>query len=242
MRKIMFFTIGLLVMSSLAFADPIDLSGWTAYPGGTWTVASDGSSVLQTTNGAPTYFVSGTNYIDTTFEGSFGVETTSDDDFIGFVFGFNGLEDYLLFDWKQGRQNYSGFASDGFTLSQITGNHVNLWNHSGAGITVLGTSYGDDTNDTGWADNTVYRFTLDYTTTNIRIAINDATIFDVAGTFGNGAFGFYNYSQSQVRYAGFEEDEYVPPNSDPVPEPSTILLMGAGLLGLVGYSRKRSKK
>ena len=28
----------------------------------------------------------------------------------------------------------------------------------------------------------------------------------------------------------------------PVPEPSTILLMGIGLLGLVGYSRKRSKK
>ena len=30
--------------------------------------------------------------------------------------------------------------------------------------------------------------------------------------------------------------------NNPVPEPSTILLMGIGLLGLVGYSRKRSKK
>ncbi|MGB3212100.1 MAG: PEP-CTERM sorting domain-containing protein [Desulforhopalus sp.] len=30
--------------------------------------------------------------------------------------------------------------------------------------------------------------------------------------------------------------------TDPVPEPSTVLLMGAGLLGLVGYSRKRSRK
>ena len=28
----------------------------------------------------------------------------------------------------------------------------------------------------------------------------------------------------------------------PVPEPSTILLMGAGLLGLVGYNRKRFSK
>lgn len=29
---------------------------------------------------------------------------------------------------------------------------------------------------------------------------------------------------------------------DPIPEPSTILLMGAGLLGLLGYSRKRLNK
>ena len=29
---------------------------------------------------------------------------------------------------------------------------------------------------------------------------------------------------------------------NPVPEPSTLLLMGIGLLGLVGYNRKRSKK
>jgi hypothetical protein len=31
-------------------------------------------------------------------------------------------------------------------------------------------------------------------------------------------------------------------NQAPVPEPSTILLMGAGILGLVGYNRKRFSK
>ncbi len=33
-----------------------------------------------------------------------------------------------------------------------------------------------------------------------------------------------------------------PPPPGPVPEPSIILLMGAGLLGLVGYNRKRLSK
>ncbi len=32
------------------------------------------------------------------------------------------------------------------------------------------------------------------------------------------------------------------PGGDPVPEPSTILLMGAGLLGMAGYGRKRMVK
>lgn len=39
---------------------------------------------------------------------------------------------------------------------------------------------------------------------------------------------------------GFGEFRDLPPA--PVPEPSTMLLMGAGLAGLVGYNRKRNKK
>lgn len=48
------------------------------------------------------------------------------------------------------------------------------------------------------------------------------------------------YAIDNLTYA-FDFEGYHPPNVDPVPEPSTILLMGIGLAGLAGYSRKRAK-
>ncbi|WP_374049964.1 FxDxF family PEP-CTERM protein [Nitrosomonas sp. sh817] len=51
-------------------------------------------------------------------------------------------------------------------------------------------------------------------------------------TFASGQFGFYNNSQSNVRYAGFEVT--------PVPEPETYAMLLAGL-GLVGFMARRRK-
>lgn len=219
-------TLASLALSASSFVNAglIDLSNWTATPGGTWNVDASNTSVYQTTNGQPTFFLSDTNYIDTQFEGTFGVTPNWDDDYIGFVFGYNNSNDYFLFDWKQGDQ---GVAKAGFTLSRITGSNIDLWSHTGADISVLASNYAGNN---GWVDGVTYDFTLDFTTTSISIDIDNVNIFDITGSFNTGKFGFYNYSQSGVRYTGFEES--VSPSVN-VPEPSTLAIFALGLMGLV---------
>jgi hypothetical protein len=217
-----------LSASCVANAGLIDLSSWTATPGGNWNVDATNTSVYQTINGEPTFFLSNTNYINTQFDGTFGVTPDWDDDFIGFAFGYNNSNDYLLFDWKQTDQST---ASSGFTLSRITGSNVNLWDHTGADISVLASNY---TGNNGWVDGVTYNFNLDFTTTNISIEIDNVNIFDVAGTFNTGKFGFYNYSQSGVRYTGFEETA-----SRSIPEPTSLAIFALGLMGLVSRRFKK---
>ena len=45
------------------------------------------------------------NLSDAQMEGTWRVNTSNDDDFIGFVFGYQNSQHFYLFDWKQADQN-----------------------------------------------------------------------------------------------------------------------------------------
>jgi len=113
--------------------------------------------------------------------------------------------DCWLFDWKQGNQ---GAAQEGFSLVQIQGNIPAgsignyFWDHNSDAIfNIVATDYGPGK---GWVRYVTHQITLVYTTTQITIIVDGDTIFDITGCFQPGRFGFYNYSQANVTYAGFD--------------------------------------
>ncbi len=188
---------------------------------GNWTVAGGGTSVNQTINGDPTFYVSPDTFINVLIQGSFRVNTSFDDDYVGFVFGFNDPTgnstnyDTYLFSWKnltQTKFTTTGInttAQEGMTLAKVSGNISSandillyLWGNLNTAnkYEVLGTNY---SNTAGWNSFTTYTFTLLYTPTRITIAIDNQVIFDVPGCYERGRFGFYNYSQSDVNYSNF---------------------------------------
>lgn len=172
-----------------------------------WSISDDALTVNQSINADAAVYASTlpTNGVSITFE--LTVETTYDDDFIGFVVGYsegdNVAEDanWMLFDWKQGTQYLSGcYGYAGMSMSMIRGpisEVSDLWCHQG---NVDELTRGLVSGYTGWVDNQTYTIQLDYTTTHIDVYVDDVLEFSEDGIFPSGTFGFYNYSQQSIEY------------------------------------------
>ncbi len=93
-----------------------------------WVISADALTATQTTNSDPAFLVTSLPATATTYTFDIAVETSSDDDFIGFAVGMEAGEtadaaaDYLLVDWKHGTQNYfSQTAQEGLAVSRVQG-------------------------------------------------------------------------------------------------------------------------
>jgi len=163
------------------------------------------------------------------------------------VFGYTASDSYYLFDWKQGNQSS---ALEGFRLMKVNTASTSFWAENPVGVEVLASSYG---NDLGWDDNREYQYSVGYTTNEITVSINGGA-FDNQEIFNlnemnneAGRFGFYNLSQSEVRYRGNESElctidcggSVALQNMEAqVPVPASFGLL---CLGLVGLSARRNK-
>lgn len=231
-----------------ASAAPVDLSDWSDEGAGSWSLAADNNSAFQSVNGAPTVLFTNENSQGKSLSGQITVEETGgDDDFIGFVLGYkagdiagNPNTDYILIDWKQ--RDQAGWDA-GLAISRVTGalgtnagTSSDAWQHTGnVELLARATNLGD----VGWEDNTTYNFEINFTATYISVFVNGVLEIAINGDFSDGGFGFYNFSQPRVRYAGITEDVAQPPSEVPLPAAFPLLLSGVGALGF--FSRKKRK-
>ncbi|PCI97348.1 MAG: hypothetical protein COB15_07865 [Flavobacteriales bacterium] len=215
------------IEAQLSCGQDIDLNTWVEEGDtnqGKWEVSLNGTSVEQQINAQATFFVSPQDYFNVLIEGKIKVDTTWDNDMIGFVFGHqnpigggaldpsNVYINTYVFDWKQQTQTYQSLTSEeGFSLYHVNGNinfatttgfEPEFWLRGAVGSSVstsLGTNYANN----GWNDLQEYTFQLQYTANQIIVWIDGLEVINVTGCFEPGKFGFYNNSQSKVIYSDF---------------------------------------
>jgi gliding motility-associated-like protein len=181
---------------------------------GNWSVQGGGSTVYQSVNGNPTFFLSPNDLINVHVTGNFRT-IDSDNDWMGFVFSYDNPMgatdsfDMWLFDWKQEQQ---GGASSGKSLCRVNGvippaNYTpTFWDHQNSPeFTVIQNSFGS----AGWNTGTNHAFELYLTYTRAQIYVDGVLTFDRQDCFKPGRFGFYNYSQSDCIYSNFQYDLFV---------------------------------
>lgn len=199
--------------------EPVVLTGWrlehfplvdSTGPEALYEFSEDGLVATQTTNAFPSVYVNSEVLENVRVRARITVETTEDDDHIGFVFGWQDREHFYLLDWKEAAQSYPGCgtASEGVTLRRVDAAEPlvscnDFWNDLGTeGVTVLSPA---SQNPDGWVPSVAYDLELVHKPGDLRIVIRRdgvevASIASSDARYPRGAFGFYNYSQEAVRY------------------------------------------
>lgn len=174
-----------------------------------YSFSDDGLSALQAINAQPSVYFLDQVLTNVVVTGTFAVESTNDDDFIGLAFGWQDSEHFYLFDWKQlGQTSACGTADVGAMLKRYSGTAAlttcnQFWDSVGDGqFSVLVAA---DQNPTGWVDNTPYTFRLVHKPGDISLEVFQGTervvyLESNDATYGSGKFGFYSCSQEQSRF------------------------------------------
>lgn len=252
--------------------EPVDAAKWAAVnfrcPSNRqtyakWVVSADRQTVRQVINGDPSILVSDRDLEPGSFSGTWLVGA-NDDDFVGFVFGYQNPGKFYLFDWKGGPQHDGamGLARQGMCLKiaeapydgPMSGNleagkpfaGKDLWQTEGSEGRVRLLDY-EATEP--WQPGKPYRFQLNFRPGEFRITVIDGqdgqrvqrVIYDKTfqdSTYPGGKFGFYNYSQGGVVYRGFQTTE-IPGKLD---YPWLTILLILLVLGVLITAKKKQPR
>ena len=185
----------------------VELADWSSVGAGIWTLSNADLTVRQTENQPDLYYLTPYEILNKSVTFSMGVSGDTDNDFIGFVMGYEDSSNYYYFSWTKSESSEGTSPTDGW----------NLYRKEDGVVSTLATDQSDYTK--GWEIDVDYDVTVSYSSGRMSIHLQGgsqafsigATITTIEDDFPSGKFGFFGSSQAGMNFSSLKfEHLYTP--------------------------------